>query len=86
MNILTNDNRAYNLDKIPNEIEDIRYCVLDYSDPKNPDYKNLTITLFHQAGIRNPSKPGNYIYKIATQMERTLIDSIPFEFINCSRG
>lgn len=38
MNILTNDNRAYNLDKIPNEIEDIRYCVLDYSDPKNPDY------------------------------------------------
>ena len=38
MNILTNDNVAYNLDKIPNEIEDIRYCVLDYSDSKNPDY------------------------------------------------
>ena len=38
MNILTNDNVAYNLDKVPNEIEDIRYCVLDYSDPKNPDY------------------------------------------------
>ena len=29
MNILTNDNVAYNLDKVPNEIEDIRYCVLD---------------------------------------------------------
>lgn len=38
MNILTTENKAYNLDRIPNEIEDIRYCVLDYSDPKNPDY------------------------------------------------
>ena len=38
MRILTNDNTAYELDKVPNEIEDIRYAVLDYSDPKNPDY------------------------------------------------
>ena len=38
MNILTNENKAYNLNKIPNEIEDIRYCVLDYSNPKDPDY------------------------------------------------
>ena len=38
MKILTENNRAYDLDKIPNEVEDIRYCVLDYSDSKNPDY------------------------------------------------
>jgi len=38
MNILTNENCTYNLDKVPNEIEDIRYCVLDYSNPKDPDY------------------------------------------------
>lgn len=38
MKILTNNNTAYDLDKIPNESEDIRYCVLDYSDSKNPDY------------------------------------------------
>lgn len=36
--ILTNNNESYNLDKIPNEVEDVRYGVLDYSDPKNPDY------------------------------------------------
>lgn len=36
--ILTAENLAYDLNKIPNEIEDIRYAVLDYSDPKNPDY------------------------------------------------
>jgi hypothetical protein len=31
-------NRAYDLNEIPNEIEDLRFCVLDNSDPKNPDY------------------------------------------------
>lgn len=38
MKILTTDNTAYDLNCIPNEVEDIRFCVLDYSDPKNPDY------------------------------------------------
>lgn len=38
MRILTNDNVSYDLDKVPNEVEDIRFCVLDYSDPKDPDY------------------------------------------------
>jgi len=31
-------NRAYELNDIPNEVEDLRFCVLDNSDPKNPDY------------------------------------------------
>ena len=31
-------NRAYDLNEIPNEVEDLRFCVLDNSDPKNPDY------------------------------------------------
>lgn len=26
------------MDFVPDEIEDIRYCVLDYSDKNNPDY------------------------------------------------
>lgn len=38
MLILTNANEAYSLNKIPDEIEDIRYCVLDYSDKENPDH------------------------------------------------
>jgi hypothetical protein len=38
MLILTTENRPYNLNKIPDEIEDIRYCVFDYSNPENPDY------------------------------------------------
>src|SRR6056297_1766005 len=39
MIILTLDNECFNLDKLPEEIEeDIRFSVLDNSDPKNPDF------------------------------------------------
>jgi len=38
MKILTVDNESYDLDYVPEEIEDIRYCVLDYSDKDNADY------------------------------------------------
>ena len=36
--ILTVENQSYDLDFVPEEIEDIRYCVLDYSNPKEADY------------------------------------------------
>jgi|TARA_B110000503_G_scaffold28696_1_gene45980 hypothetical protein len=39
MRILTLDNMCFNLDDIPDQIdEDIRFSVLDNSDPKNPDF------------------------------------------------
>lgn len=38
MYILTNENTTYNLDRIPDEVEDIRYCILDLSDPEYIDY------------------------------------------------
>lgn len=38
MRILTTDNIAYDLNRIPDAVEDVRYCVFDYSDPRNPDY------------------------------------------------
>jgi hypothetical protein len=38
LRILTSDNTSYELDFVPDEIDDIRYCVLDYSDKQNPDY------------------------------------------------
>ena len=36
--ILTSENESYELDFVPDEIDDIRYCVLDYSDKNNVDY------------------------------------------------
>jgi len=36
--ILTIDNAAYELDFVPEEIDDVRYSVLDYSNRQNIDY------------------------------------------------
>ena len=38
MRILTLDDVAYELNEIPDEVDDMRFAVLDNSDPRNPDY------------------------------------------------
>ena len=39
MRILTLENECFNLDDLPEQIEDdVRFSVLDNSDPKNPDF------------------------------------------------
>jgi hypothetical protein len=38
MMILTLDNTVYELDNLPDEVEDMRFAILDNSDPTNPDY------------------------------------------------
>ena len=38
MRILTLENTAYELNDIPDEVEDLRFAVLDNSDPRTPDH------------------------------------------------
>lgn len=38
MRILTLDNLAYDLDTLPDEVEDMRFAIFDNSDPSSPDY------------------------------------------------
>jgi len=38
MRIHTLENTAYNLDTLPEETDDMRFAILDNSDPNNPDY------------------------------------------------
>lgn len=38
MLILTEENKSYNLDCVPDSVEDLRYCVLDCSDISNADF------------------------------------------------
>jgi hypothetical protein len=38
MRLLTLENTSYELNDIPEEVNDVRFCVLDNSDPKDPDY------------------------------------------------
>ena len=34
MRLLTLENTSYELNEIPEEVDDVRFCVLDNSDPK----------------------------------------------------
>jgi hypothetical protein len=38
MKILTVENTTYDLDEIPETVDDLRYGILDYTNPKNVDY------------------------------------------------
>ena len=38
MNILTIENNVYDLDSVPDQVNDLRYCILDVSDPDFYDY------------------------------------------------
>jgi hypothetical protein len=44
MRILTlDDNAHYDLDQLPDEIVDMRFAILDNSDPNNPDYHYIPL-------------------------------------------
>jgi hypothetical protein len=38
MMILTLDNRPFDLNEIPDQVDDLRFCILDNSNHKEPDY------------------------------------------------
>lgn len=38
MKILTSENTAYEMNDLPEYVDDLRFCVLDNSDPRDPDY------------------------------------------------
>lgn len=38
MKILTLENRAYDLNALPDEVDDMQFSIFDNSDPANPDY------------------------------------------------
>ena len=43
MRILTLDNVVYDLDTLPDEVEDMRFAIFDNSDPANPDYHYIPL-------------------------------------------
>lgn len=43
MRILTLDNTVYELDTLPEKVDDMRFAILDNSDPANPDYHYIPL-------------------------------------------
>ena len=68
MRILTLDNTSYEMNEIPNEIDEIRFCVLDNSDPKEPDY--FYIPLIFLESFNSPA----LVLKIGEHVIRMPVD------------
>jgi hypothetical protein len=65
MRILTVDNVGFDMTEVPDEVEDLRFCVLDNSDPKDPDY--FYIPLIFLESFNSPAlvlKIGDYTIKM----------------------
>lgn len=65
MRLLTLDNTSYEISEIPEEIDDIRFCVFDNSDVKEPDY--FFIPLIFLESFNSPAlvlKIGDSIIKM----------------------
>ena len=65
LKLLTLENTSYELNEIPEEVDDIRFCVLDNSDPKEPDY--FFIPLIFLESFNSPAlvlKIGNSVIKM----------------------
>lgn len=43
MRILTNENKSHQINQIPDKVDDLRYCVLDYSNQQDVDYYFLPL-------------------------------------------
>ena len=43
MRILTIDNQPYDLDHLPDEVDDLRFAIFDNSNPQNPDYQYIPL-------------------------------------------
>ena len=43
MKILTLDNQAYDLETLPDEVDDLRFAILDNSNPLNVDYHYIPL-------------------------------------------
>jgi hypothetical protein len=43
MKILTLDNTAFELDQLPDEVDDMRFAILDNSNPQDPDYHYIPL-------------------------------------------
>ncbi len=68
MRLLTLDNTRYELNEIPEEVDDVRFCVLDNSDPKEPDY--FFIPLIFLESFNSPA----LVLKIGTTVIKMPID------------
>jgi hypothetical protein len=91
MRILTLDpNRSFEMDDIPNEIDELSFCVLDNSNPKEPDY--FYIPLIFMESFNSPAlvlKIGSHTVKMPVDWQMLIgedevgdLEVVPLTSIN----
>lgn len=90
MRILTLENRSFEMNKIPTEIEELNFCVLDNSNPREPDY--FFIPLIFMESFNAPAlvlRIGKHIVKMPVdwqlligEKEQGDLEVVPLTSIN----
>jgi hypothetical protein len=65
MKILTLDNKSYDLETLPEEVDDMRFAILDNSNPADPDYHYIPLIFLES--FNSPAlvlKIGEYITRM----------------------
>ena len=68
MKILTLEDQAYNLETLPDEIDDLRFAILDNSNPHNVDYHYIPLIFLES--FNSPA----LVLRIADQMIKMPLD------------
>lgn len=90
MNILTIENKTYNLENLPEEIDDLRFSILDNSNTSNVDY--YFIPLIFLESFNSPAlvlKIGKHIIKMPVDWQILIgepdhgdLETLPLTSIN----
>lgn len=90
MNILLIDNTKYNLENLPDEVDDLRFAILDNSNPHNVDY--FYIPLIFLESFSSPAlvlKIGNHTIKMPVdwqiligEKEHGDLETLPLTSVN----
>lgn len=90
MFILTLDNTRYNLETLPEEIDDLRFAILDNSNPQNVDYHYIPLIFLES--FNSPAlvlKIGEYTIKMPVDWQIVIgekehgdLETLPLTSIN----
>jgi hypothetical protein len=90
MRILTLENKYYNLETLPDEIDDLRFAILDNSNPQNVDYHYIPLiflesfnapALVLKIGNRNIKMPLDWQVLIG-EKEHGDLETLPLSSLN----
>lgn len=80
MRILTLDNQHYDLNQLPDEVDDMRFAILDNSDPNNPDYHYIPLIFlesFNAPALVLSITSGKNVYKLKMPIDWQILIGEP---------